>query len=149
MFIPLALCAASFSWFWQAILQGTVKGGSRQGRQKKRWEDNIREWTGLEFGKSQRAVENREEWRKLVVKSPVVPQQPPQKRDRWRWRWRRSITVVSGCTRTGQFSSSWHPHAGENPYMLHPISQKLPQSFYQNSLYHRTQSLSAKTHCAV
>ena len=23
-----------------------------QGRQRKRWEDNIREWTGLEFGKS-------------------------------------------------------------------------------------------------
>ena len=34
--------------------------GRRQGRQKKRWEDNIREWTGLEFAKSQRAVENRE-----------------------------------------------------------------------------------------
>ena len=44
----------------KTILQGTVKGGRRQGRQKKRWEDNIREWTGLEFGKSQRAVENRE-----------------------------------------------------------------------------------------
>ena len=29
------------------ILQGTVKWGSRQGRQRKRWEDNIREWTGL------------------------------------------------------------------------------------------------------
>ena len=42
------------------ILQGTVKGGRRQGRQMKRWEDNIREWTGLEFAKSQRAVENRE-----------------------------------------------------------------------------------------
>ena len=42
------------------ILQGTVNGGRRQGRQRKRWEDNIREWTGLEFGKSQRAVENRE-----------------------------------------------------------------------------------------
>ena len=28
--------------------------------EKKRWEDNIREWTGLEFAKSQRAVENRE-----------------------------------------------------------------------------------------
>ena len=25
----------------------------------KRWENNIREWTGLEFAKSQRAVENR------------------------------------------------------------------------------------------
>ena len=35
----------------KAILQGTVKGGRRQGRQRKRWEDNIREWTGLEFGK--------------------------------------------------------------------------------------------------
>ena len=42
------------------ILQGTVKVRRRQGRQKKRWEDNIREWTGLEFAKSHRAVENRE-----------------------------------------------------------------------------------------
>ena len=37
-----------------------LQGGRRQGRQRKRWEDNIREWTGLEFGKSQRVVENRE-----------------------------------------------------------------------------------------
>ena len=29
-------------------------------RQRKRWEDNIREWTGLEFGRPKRAVENRE-----------------------------------------------------------------------------------------
>ena len=43
----------------KTILQGTVKGGRRQGGQRKRWEDNIREWTGLLFGKSQRAVENR------------------------------------------------------------------------------------------
>ena len=60
----------------KTILQGTVKGGRRQGRQRKRWEDIIREWTGLEFGKSQRAVENREKWRKLVVKSSVVCQRP-------------------------------------------------------------------------
>ena len=60
----------------KTILQGTVKGGRRQGRQRKRWEDSIREWTGLEFAKSQRAVENREKWRKLVVKSSVVPQRP-------------------------------------------------------------------------
>ena len=53
----------------KTILQGTVKGGRRQGRQKKRWEDNIKEWTGLEFAKTKRAVENRENWRKLVVKS--------------------------------------------------------------------------------
>ena len=43
----------------KTILQGTVEGGRRQGRQKN-WKDNIREWTGLEFAKSQRAVENRE-----------------------------------------------------------------------------------------
>ena len=58
----------------KAILQGTMKGGRRQGRQREKWEDNIREWTGLEFGKSQRAVEKREKWRKLVAKSFVVPQ---------------------------------------------------------------------------
>ena len=32
--------------------------------------------TGLEFAKFQRAVENREKWRKLVAKLSVVPQQP-------------------------------------------------------------------------
>ena len=65
----------------KTILQGTVKGGRRQGGQKKRWKDNIREWTGLEFSKSQRAVENREKWRKLVAKSSVVPQRPSRLRD--------------------------------------------------------------------
>ena len=58
----------------KTILQGTVKEGRRRGRQRKRWEDNITEWTGLDFAKSQRAVENRAKWRKLVVKSYVVPQ---------------------------------------------------------------------------
>ena len=40
----------------KVILQGTVKGERRQGRQRKRWGDNISEWTGLEFTKSQREV---------------------------------------------------------------------------------------------
>ena len=65
----------------KTILQGTVKGGRRQGEQRKRWEDNFREWTGLEFGKSKRAVENREKWGKLVAKSSVVPQRPSRLRD--------------------------------------------------------------------
>ena len=59
-----------------------MTGGRRQGRQRKRWEDNIREWTGLEFAKTQRAVENKEKWRKLVVKSCVVPQRPSLLKDR-------------------------------------------------------------------
>ena len=65
----------------KTVLQGTMKGGRRQGRQRKRWEDNIREWTGLEFGKSQKTVENREKWRKVVAKSSVVPQRPSRLRD--------------------------------------------------------------------
>ena len=60
----------------KTILQGTVKGGRRQGRQRKRWEDKIREWTGQEFAKSKRAVENRGKWKKLVANSSVVPQRP-------------------------------------------------------------------------
>ena len=67
---------------YKAISQGTVKGGRRQGRQRTRWEDYIRQWTGLEFAKSQRAVENRGKWRKLVEKSSVVPQRPSRLRDR-------------------------------------------------------------------
>ena len=60
----------------KTILQGTAKGGRRQGRQKKRWKDNIREWTDLEFAKSQRASEKREQWSKWVVKSSAMPQRP-------------------------------------------------------------------------
>ena len=66
----------------KTILQSTVKGRRRKSRRRKRWEDNIRKWTGLEFAKSQRAVENRQKWRKLVAKLSVVPQRPSRLRDR-------------------------------------------------------------------
>ena len=46
-----------------------------------RWEDNVKERTGLEFAKSQRAVKNRK-LKKLVEKSSVVHQRPPWLRDR-------------------------------------------------------------------
>ena len=63
----------------KTILQGTAKGERRQGRQRNRWEDNIREWTGLEFAKSQTVVENTGKWRKLVASLSVVP--PSRLRD--------------------------------------------------------------------
>ena len=56
--------------------------GKKTRRTKEEVEHNIREWTGLEFAKSQRAVENREKWRKLVAKSSVVPQRPSRLIDR-------------------------------------------------------------------
>ena len=55
----------------KTILQGTVKGGRRQGGQRKRWEDNIREWIGLEFAKSQKEVENRENGGIWAVKGQI------------------------------------------------------------------------------
>ena len=43
----------------KTILQGTVKEGKRQGRQKKKCVTTSDELTGLNFNKSKRAVENR------------------------------------------------------------------------------------------
>ena len=66
----------------KTVLQGTVEEGRQRGRQRKRWEDNIKEWTGLEWNIILRKAENREKWRKLVVKSAVVPQRSTRLRDR-------------------------------------------------------------------
>ena len=57
----------------KTVLQGTVQEERRRDKQSQRWED-IREWTGLELNSILRKAENREEWRKLVVKPTVVPQ---------------------------------------------------------------------------
>ena len=48
---------------------------------------NVMVGTTQPLAKSQRAVENREKWRKLVAKSSVVPQRPPRLRDWWWWWW--------------------------------------------------------------
>ena len=79
-------------------------------RQRKRWEDNIREWTGLEFAKSQKAKENRRKWRKLFAKSFLVPQRPSWWRDRWWcwwcwwwWWWDRDAGLfIRTCARAGR-----------------------------------------------
>ena len=63
------------SGFAKMILQGTVKEKRRKGRQKKRWGDNFKEWTGKDFAGSTRAAEDTR-WKCIVVKSSVVPQQP-------------------------------------------------------------------------
>ena len=43
----------------KAIIQGTVKGKRTWGRQTQGWEDNTKEWTGMDFASSTRAAENR------------------------------------------------------------------------------------------
>ena len=60
----------------------TVRGARRRERQRKRWEDNVREWTGLDFPDSQRAVEdNVREWTGLDF-----PESQRAVEDRQRWR---------------------------------------------------------------
>ena len=65
----------------KTILQGTVKGARRRGRQKKRWEDNIKEWMWMGFGDSLRAAEDWEGRKGTVATSSVVPRRPPRLRD--------------------------------------------------------------------
>ena len=62
-----------FSGMAKTVLQGTVKGARRRGRQKKRWEDNVKEWMGIRFEDSLRAAEDREVWKGIVATSSVVP----------------------------------------------------------------------------
>ena len=58
-----------------------MKGARRRGRQKKRWEDNIKELTGMGFGDSLRVAEDREGRKGIVATSSVVPRRPPRLSD--------------------------------------------------------------------
>ena len=48
------------------ILQGTVPGGRKPGRQKLRWEDDIKDWTNLTIAETHKLTKDREAWRTLV-----------------------------------------------------------------------------------
>ena len=66
----------------KTILQGTVPGKRRRGRQKKKWLDNIMEWTGRTFAETQTLARNRDRWRKLMHSSSVQrPYDPGGLRD--------------------------------------------------------------------
>ena len=69
------------SGFAKTILQGTVKGKRKRGRQK-RWEDNIKEWTGMDFASSTREAENTIGWKGIVANSSIGPHDLPRLWDR-------------------------------------------------------------------
>jgi len=56
----------------KTILQGTVQGKRKRGRQKKKWTDNITEWTKKTFAETQAVAHNRELWIQLVRQSLTV-----------------------------------------------------------------------------
>ena len=60
---------------------GIEEGEEDRRRQKKRWEDNIKEWTGMEFGDSLRATEDREGWKGSIATSSMVPRRHLRLRD--------------------------------------------------------------------
>jgi len=57
----------------KTILQGTVRGGRRRGRQRKKWSDNITEWTKKTFAETQALAHNRQKWQELVSRSARRP----------------------------------------------------------------------------
>ena len=61
----------------KTILQGTLEGGRRRGRQKKGWMDNIKEWTRLDSPTLLREVEDRAGWRRLAEESSLMSPLPP------------------------------------------------------------------------
>ena len=59
---------------------GDSERRKKERKHKKRWEDNIKEWTGMGFGDSLRAAEDREGWKGIVATASVVPRRPPRLR---------------------------------------------------------------------
>ena len=53
----------------KTIMQGTIEGGRRRGRQRKAWADNIRSWTGLSTPELLAAASDRELWRQVLHSS--------------------------------------------------------------------------------
>ena len=53
----------------KTILQGTVQGRRKRGRQRKRWTDNIKEWTGMTYAETQALAHDRDRWGNLVRRS--------------------------------------------------------------------------------
>ena len=106
-----------------------VCGCSRFPCQRKWWEDNIREWTGLDFAKSRRAMKNRKKkWRKLVAKSCVVPQRPSWLRDRWDER-REQFGSAQNRNRLQNIYNWWKILIGEIVYRVCMITVNLAFAF--------------------
>ena len=64
----------------KTVLQGTLEGGRRRGRQTKCWMDNVKEWTRLDSPSLLRAAEDRAGWHRLAARSsqmsPLRPLRP-------------------------------------------------------------------------
>jgi len=53
------------------IMQGTVPGARARGRPRKRWMDNMGEWSGLSTEKLLRGTEDRSGWKRIVYNATM------------------------------------------------------------------------------
>ena len=59
-------------WHGEDNSAGDSERSKKERKTKKRWENNIKEWTGMEFGDSLRAAEDREGLKGIVATSSVA-----------------------------------------------------------------------------
>src|SRR6218665_1201904 len=58
------------------ICQGYVDGERARGRPRRRWVDDVKEWTGMTMADCVRSARNREQWRRMTSSTLVSdPQQ--------------------------------------------------------------------------
>ena len=70
------------------VLQGSVQGVRRRGRQIKKCSDNIKEWTRKSFAETRALAHDRVEWRELVRCSAAqCLNDHTRSRDWWWWWW--------------------------------------------------------------
>ena len=56
----------------KTILQGTLGGGRRRGRQRKCWMDNIKEWTSLPMPELFTMACYRKDWKRMSAESSLM-----------------------------------------------------------------------------
>ena len=55
----------------KTIMQGTIDGVHRRGRQRKSWSDNVKEWTGMTMPDILTQVADRPTWRNTSASSAL------------------------------------------------------------------------------
>ena len=65
----------------KTIMQGTVEGGRRRGRQRKSWSDDVKSWTDLTMPELLTAVLDRPAWQKMSASCAQIPPTTIQSRE--------------------------------------------------------------------